>query len=309
MLLYHVNKHNVLTVLLYLCYRYLQIMLHSPTDMDNVAELADVYFHLGFSYNELLQALASRHRIIISKRTLNRILHRMNLYRRKHKSDMLDVSLFILDLLNDYASLHGYHFIHSACVRRGYIISREDVRLLLTVLDPAGVSKRSAKKLRRRQYYAKGPNSLWHMDGYDKLKPYGLCISGAIDGFSRHVMWLTVFHTNNDPKIIAGYYMETVKRIGGAPARVRADLGTENGVVEVIQKALVGENSFLYGLSTLNQRIECWWAFLRKHCVQYWIDVFEDMRDEGLFTGDFLDKALVQYCFSNVIQVIQQSDE
>ena len=27
-----------------------------------------------------------------------------------------------------------------------------------------------------------GPNFLWHCDGYDKLKPYGLCIHGCIDG-------------------------------------------------------------------------------------------------------------------------------
>jgi len=43
------------------------------------------------------------------------------------------------------------------------------------------------------------------MDGYDKLKTYRLCCtSGAIDGFSRRVMWLSVFHTNNNPKVIAG---------------------------------------------------------------------------------------------------------
>jgi len=188
-------------------------------------------------------------------------------------------------------------------VRNGFFISREDVRLLLAVLDPTGVSKRSARKLRRRQYYAKGPNSLWHMDGHDKLKPYGLCISGVIDGFSRNMMWLAVFCTNNDPRIIAGYYLEAVKNVGGAPAVVRADMGTENGLVEVMQNALVGPNSFLYGLSTTNQRIESWWAFLRTHCVQYWIDILEDIKDNGLFTGDLLDKALIQYCFTNIIQV------
>ena len=141
------------------------------------------------------------------------------------------------------------------------------------------------------------------MDGHDKLKPYGLCISGVIDGFSRNMMWLAVFCTNNDPRIIAGYYLEAVKNVGGAPAVVRADMGTENGLVEVMQNALVGPNSFLYGLSTTNQRIESWWAFLRTHCVQYWIDILEDIKDNGLFTGDLLDKALIQYCFTNIIQV------
>ena len=27
-----------------------------------------------------------------------------------------------------------------------------------------------------------GPNFIWHMDGYDKLKPYGITIHGCIDG-------------------------------------------------------------------------------------------------------------------------------
>ena len=275
--------------------------------MERVAELIHVYFHLGFSFNEIMDVLAHHHQIILSKRTLNRILHRLHLYRRKNKSDMLEVTLFILELLHEYSSLHGYRFIHLACVRNGFVVSRDDVRLLLTVLDPVGVSKRSAKKLRRRVYHARGPNCVWHMDGYDKLKPYGLCISGAIDGFSRHVMWLSVYSTNNNPNIIAGYYMETVQKFGGAPAVVRADMGTENCLVEIIEKSLVGDNSFRYGRSTTNQRIECWWSFLWKHCVQYWMDILEDIKDEGLFTGDFLDKALIQYCFTSIVQVLSGS--
>jgi len=221
-------------------------------DMDIKADLVHIYFHLGFSFKEILATLATSHRIIISKRTLTRILRKMHLYRRKHQSDLIDVAMFIVDLLHEYASLHGYRFVHAACVRNGFVISREDVRLLLAVLDHTGVSKRSARKLRRRQYYAKGPNSLWHMDGHNKLKPYGLCISGAIDGFSKNMMWLSVFCYF---WIIAGYYLEAVKNVGGAPAVVRADMGTENGLVEVMQNALVGPNSFLYGLSTTNQRI------------------------------------------------------
>lgn len=151
--------------------------------------------------------------------------------------------------------------MHATCLQHGYVVSREEVRILLTVLDSAGVNTRKRRKLRRRQYHSKGPNSTWHIDGNDKLKPYGLCISGAIDGFSRKLIWLTMYHTNNNPKVIAGYYMEAVKEIGGAPAVIRADFGTENGMVEVLQRSLVGRNSFRYGRSTTNQRIECWWSF------------------------------------------------
>ncbi|KAJ8018224.1 hypothetical protein HOLleu_43906 [Holothuria leucospilota] len=62
--------------------------------------------------------------------------------------------------------------------------------------------------------------------------------------------------------------------------------------------------SFVYGKSTSNQRIEFWWGILRKVCADFWIDLFSHLRDnEGLFDGGDLDKALIQFCFLNMIQV------
>ena len=53
---------------------------------------------------------------------------------------------------------------------------------ILRIADPDGVSARRSHRLSRREYYAKGPNYLVHIDGYDKLKPFGFAIHGAIDG-------------------------------------------------------------------------------------------------------------------------------
>ena len=69
----------------------------------------------------------------------------------------------------------------------GLVVDKETVRLILKTLDPEGVERRSRRRLKRRKYYAKGPNYIWHIDGYDKLKPFGFCIHGAIDGYSRRV--------------------------------------------------------------------------------------------------------------------------
>ena len=55
----------------------------------------------------------------------------------------------------------------------------------MKTIDPEGVSLRKAHRLKRRKYRAKGPNYVWHVNGYDKLKPYGFCIHGSIDGYSR----------------------------------------------------------------------------------------------------------------------------
>lgn len=100
--------------------------------------------------------------------------------------------------------------MHLKCLQEGFVVRQETVRVLLKILDPNGVNLRKRRRLRRRQYFNKGPNYLWHIDSYDKLKPYGIAISGCIDGFSRHIMWLNAGKTASDPRVIAGYFISTV---------------------------------------------------------------------------------------------------
>ena len=80
----------------------------------------------------------------------------------------------------------GYRQMHRrALVDHSLVVARETVRIILKSLDPEGVFLRSRHRFRRRSYSVKGPNFMWHMDGYDKLKPFGFPIHGAIDGYSR----------------------------------------------------------------------------------------------------------------------------
>ena len=80
---------------------------------------------------------------------------------------------------------------------------------MLHIVDPCGGEQRKRKRLKRRIYRSKvssynypiilivviisqGPNFLWHCDGYDKIKPFGIAIHGCIDGYN------TPFHHYND---------------------------------------------------------------------------------------------------------------
>ena len=47
---------------------------------------------------------------------------------------------------------------------------------LLREIDPDGIAMRRRRRLKRRVYESPGPDYCWHMDGYDKLKPYGFAI-------------------------------------------------------------------------------------------------------------------------------------
>lgn len=63
--------------------------------------------------------------------------------------------------------------------------------------------------------YVQGPNYLWHIDGFDKLNRWGFYVHGAIDGYSRKILWLRVFVTNKDPWLVGKYFMEYIKESTG----------------------------------------------------------------------------------------------
>lgn len=49
----------------------------------------------------------------------------------------------------------------------------------------------------------------------DKLKNFGLYIHGAMDTFSRRLLWLHIYTSNKDPRAIAHYYFKFTKEEKG----------------------------------------------------------------------------------------------
>lgn len=236
----------------------------------------------------------------------------MGLYRRKQKSSVRDVVSAVSNELEGSASCIGYRLmLQRLRIDHHLIVDRETVRLALKVIDPDGEEMRKKRRLKRRKYSCPGPNYLWHIDGYDKLKPYGFAIHGCIDGYSRRIMWLEVTSTNKDAAVIADHFLQCVQQMKGTARIVRADPGTENVKVEVLQKfyrangrdSFSGEKSFMYGKSTANQRIEAWWAFLRNSDMDWWITFFKDLRDSAQFKDyDAVHVECLRFCFMGVIQ-------
>ncbi len=248
------------------------------------------YFELGFSYKEIIGFLCACHGIRISLRHLKRILSSKRCYRRKNYSNIREVVDAVERELNGSGGEVGYRNMHQRLLTKHKLVaSRETVRKTIAALDPEGVSQRSMRRFRRRVYFVRGPNDMWHIDGYDKLKPFGFAIHGAIDGYSRRILWLHVGQSNNDPRIIAQYFVDYIRSIGGTACRIRADCGTENTHVAQIQRFLRRNDadsfaegkSFTYGKSVGNQRIEAWWSFQRRWGINWWINYFKDIRDRG----------------------------
>ncbi|KAJ7387798.1 hypothetical protein OS493_001142 [Desmophyllum pertusum] len=99
---------------------------------------------------------------------------------------------------------------------------------------------------------------------YDKLKPYGFPIHGAIDGYSRKILWLELTRSNDKPENVAKFYIECVAGNGECLLLLRTDCGTENGVMAGMQcyfrqdggDTFAGEKAHKYGSSPANQRTD-----------------------------------------------------
>ncbi len=83
----------------------------------------------------------------------------------------------------------------------GMQVCRRIVEGVARELDPEECELRQRRRLRRRKYRTPGPNYVWHLDGYDKLKPFAFSIHGCIDGWGRKLVWLRVDRSNNKPEI------------------------------------------------------------------------------------------------------------
>jgi hypothetical protein len=97
-------------------------------------------------------------------------------------------------------TIRGYgHSLLWAHLRRNHIRVRfDDMREVIQALDPANVRHRrpGMSTNARGEYICEGPDDVWSIDGYDKLKRWGINVYGAIDGYSRRLLWVYTGITN-----------------------------------------------------------------------------------------------------------------
>ena len=102
---------------------------------------------------------------------------------------------------------------------------------------------------------------MWHINGYDKLKPSGFAIYTAIDGFRRKIIWLNVSPSSSNPAYIACYFIQSITELGRIPQVIHGGRGSENMTLCGIKLFLkinfsdsfLGYDSLHYGSSNSNQ--------------------------------------------------------
>jgi hypothetical protein len=81
--------------------------------------------------------------------------------------------------------------------------------------EPEAVASRKGRNFKRRVFYAAGVNDVWAMDQHDKWMRFGLYLHGGIDPFAGDILWLRIWWTNRNPRLVASYYLDTARKRGG----------------------------------------------------------------------------------------------
>ncbi|KZO98644.1 hypothetical protein CALVIDRAFT_544800 [Calocera viscosa TUFC12733] len=98
---------------------------------------------------------------------------------------------------------------------------------------PEEVKQRKARQLKRKIFWAAG---LWHLiafDQHDKWKRFNLWLHIGLEPFSGTILWLKIWWTNKNPRLVFSYYLAMARRYGGIPLLTQSDRGSENNGIAI----------------------------------------------------------------------------
>ncbi|KAJ9102320.1 hypothetical protein QFC20_005013 [Naganishia adeliensis] len=110
---------------------------------------------------------------------------------------------------------------------------RDQVRRVVGKLQPEAVAERTKKVIKRRDYRAPLPDSVWHVDGHHKPNQCKFVIPRGIHG---HNLLITFMHVaeNIRADTVTELFLKATE-VNGWPQKVRADFGRKNtGVAEEV---------------------------------------------------------------------------
>ncbi|KAG2048527.1 hypothetical protein BDR06DRAFT_975913 [Suillus hirtellus] len=138
-----------------------------------------------------------------------------------------------------------------------------------TIHEPELVWQHKASCPQRRQFWAAGMNDIFVVDQHNKWLKYGLGLHTGIKLFSGHIMWIRVWHSNQNPQLILSYYLDMLEKLGYMPMVTQSDPGSKN-----------------FGIANAHTMLHQWHDPALQGTLQHhWMQRFEVLLDHGVLSG------------------------
>uniref|UniRef100_A0A3Q3FD54 Integrase catalytic domain-containing protein n=1 Tax=Labrus bergylta TaxID=56723 RepID=A0A3Q3FD54_9LABR len=245
---------------------------------------------LGTSLSEVASVLR------ISRPTLYKLMREYNIRRTKFSNisdEELDATISEVKAEHPHV---GEVMLNRHLRARNIIVQRRRLRDSIKCLDRAGVESRRTTTIQRQVYTVPFPNYIWHIDGNHKLIRWKLVVHGAMDGYSRKLMFLQC-SSNNRADTVMELFSTAISE-NGRPCHIRTDKGGETVMIWEDMREHRDENSVLTGSSVHNQRIERFNRDLNRNCHDVFAPVFYELESlEALDVKNESDLFCLHYVY------------
>ncbi|KAM4058217.1 hypothetical protein HRG_014567 [Hirsutella rhossiliensis] len=181
---------------------------------------------------------------------------------------------------------HGRNYLYTYMRQQHHIISRDALYAEYRDFTPENVRERWGRtRYTRRDFSIHGPDWVWSIDGYDKLKNWGFEIYAGIDAYSRYITWFYCGFSSSTSWNVAKQYLHVLNQRHAMPRILRSDHGNETSLLCGIHYYLSGMRTkeqgsdlvpiafgdcWYFGRSIHNTRIESWWHRLGSNRAGFW---------------------------------------
>lgn len=297
-----------------------------------------MFFQLSYDDDAIADALLQQKGVAVSARTIQRIRLNNNLQRRhvteeKRAEIVQRAASFLLqdDLESGTVRGFGASLLYTYLRTKANIVIGRNLLYQVYRSHPefnTYAEERSlASRVHTRNFVVPGPNFMWSLDGYEKLRKIGFSIYGCIDAYSRALIWVWVGRASITALSTLKQFLRTVHQNRVRPYLTRSDHGSETPLWVGLQATLAGiertstadvtgagegvahdqgdllTSCHIYGPSTANQRIESWWSIFMRCCTKRWIEFATFLIDTALFIpGDLADQIAVYAIYGGMIR-------
>ena len=118
-------------------------------EMHFMEEFIKRYFWKGYKYDEIILLLEKRHHVQISKRSFQRYVNQLGLFRKNLHINSVSLLEDVQQYLEENGSSHEYRNVQQRLMSGEIRYSKEAVRIALNVLNQEGVSRKKIQGLKR----------------------------------------------------------------------------------------------------------------------------------------------------------------